>query len=163
MWPQNFRQVCFAGHRSEVTAHRSQLTAHSSQVIVLPTRKYPKHLEKLTSGLIRPKLTFLDLRLAFKSVWDTFCIGKTRTCDLWPVSCRKPSNFVILLSEEQSYTTRNVSLQQLNISFYKRNIRDFFSTIIGRYFWNDLPLSTRFRQSNKLFKCFLFSHYLSQY
>ena len=29
-----------------------------------------------------PKQTLLGLRLVFTSVWDTFCIGKTMTCDL---------------------------------------------------------------------------------
>ena len=29
----------------------------------------------------RRKQKFLGLRLAFTSVWDTFCIRKTMTCD----------------------------------------------------------------------------------
>ena len=53
------RQVSFAGHRS--------------QVIVLP-------IQKISQTLVRAK--FLGLRLAFTSVWDTFCIGKTMTCEL---------------------------------------------------------------------------------
>ena len=76
----------------------------------------------------------------------------------------KPSNLVIpLLSEQHSYTTRNVSLQQLYIPLYRTNIRKFSPNIIGCYFWNDLPLSIRSKHSKKLFKCSLFSHYLSQY
>ena len=57
------RQVSFADHRS--------------QVIVLPIHKVSQTLVKAN---LRPN--FLGLRLAFTSVWDTFCIGKTMTCDL---------------------------------------------------------------------------------
>ena len=63
-----------------------QVTGHRSQVIVLPIQKVSQTLVKanlrLTLGLVRPKQTFLGLRLAFKSVWYIFCIGKTMTCDL---------------------------------------------------------------------------------
>ena len=64
----------------------------------------------------------------------------------------KPSNFEIPpLSEQHSYTTRNVSFRQLYIPFYRTNIRKFSPTIIGRYFWNDLPLSIHSKHSKKLF------------
>ena len=91
---------------------------------------------------------------------------KLHTCLLFfDLLCdHKPSDFVIPpLSEQHSYTTRNVSLRQLYIPFYRTNIRKFSPTIIGRYFWNDLPLSIRSRHSKELFKNSLFSHYLSQY
>ena len=75
----------------------------------------------------------------------------------------RPSNLTIpLLSEQHRYTTRNVSLEQLYIPFYRTNIRKFSPTIIGRYFWNDLPLSIHPRPTKKLFKNSLFSHYLSK-
>lgn len=93
-------------------------------------------------------------------------IVKLYTCLLYfdLLHDHKPSNFVIpLLSEQHSYTTRNVSSQQLYIPFYRTNIRMFSPTIIGLYFWNDLPLSIRSRHSKRLFKCSLFNHYLSQY
>jgi len=93
-------------------------------------------------------------------------IVKLHTCLLYfdLLHDHKPSNFVIpLLSGQHSYTTRNVSSQQLYIPFYRTNIRKFSPTIIGRYFWNDLPLSIRSRHSKNLFKCSLFNHYLSQY
>ena len=59
-----------------------QVTRHMS--LFYQYRKYPKHLLKAN---LRPKNIFLGLRLAFgilrlASVWDTFCIGKTMTCDL---------------------------------------------------------------------------------
>ena len=76
----------------------------------------------------------------------------------------EPSNFIIpMLSELHSYTTRNASSEQLYILFHRTNIRKFSPTIIGRYFWNDLPLSIRSKPTKKLFKKSLFRHYLSQY
>ena len=90
-------------------------------------------------------------------------IVKLYTCLLFfDLSCdHKPFNFVIPpLSEQQSYTARNASLRQLlYITFYRRNIRKFSPTIIGRYFWDDLPLSIRSRHSKKLFKYSIFFHY----
>ena len=40
----------------------------------LQYRKYPRYLQKLTLGLIRPKQKFFGLRLAFTNVYDIFCI-----------------------------------------------------------------------------------------
>ena len=60
-------------------------------------------------------------------------IVKLHTCLLFfDLLCdHKPSNFVIPpLSGQHSYTTRNVSLQQLYIPFYRTNIRKFSPTII---------------------------------
>ena len=76
----------------------------------------------------------------------------------------KPSNFRIpLLSDQHSYTTRKVSSDQLYIPFFRTNIKKFCPTIIGRYFWNDLPASIRSRPTKKLFKNVVFKLYLSQY
>ena len=84
----------------------------------------------------------------------TFLLFFDLLCD------QKHFNIVINpLSEQHSCTTRNVSLQQLHIPFYRTNIRKFSPTIIGRYFWNDLPLSICSRHSKKLFKNSFFSHY----
>ena len=109
----------------------------------------------------------LPLHITFYHTYMKFPdVVKLHTCLLYFdfLHDHKPSNFVIpLLSEQHSYTTRNVSSQQLYIPFYRTNIRKFSPTIIGRYFWNDLPLSIRSRHSKKLFKCSLFNHYLSQY
>ena len=52
-------------------------TKHRSQVIVLPIQKVSPTLVKANLRLKK-----LCLRLAFTSVGDTFCIGKTMTCDL---------------------------------------------------------------------------------
>ena len=74
----------------------------------------------------------------------------------------EPSNFMIPhVSEQHSYTARNVSSEQLFIPFHRTNIRKCCPTIIGPYFWNDLPLSIRQKPHKKLFKNFLFNHYLS--
>ena len=60
--------------------YRSQVTGHMLQVIVLPIQKVSQTLVKAN---LRPKNCRLGGRLAFTSVWDTFCIGKTMTCDLY--------------------------------------------------------------------------------
>ena len=61
-------------------------TKHRSQVIVLPIQKVSPTLVKANlrrNKIIRPKQRILSVRLAlFTSVGDTFCIGKTMTCDL---------------------------------------------------------------------------------
>ena len=76
-------------------------------------------------------------------------IVKLHTClFLYDHLCdAKPSNFRIpLLSDQHSgYTTRKVSSEQLYIPFFRTNIKRFCPTIIGRYFWNDLPASIRSR------------------
>ena len=54
-------------------------TKHRSQVIVLPIQKASQILVKAN---LRPKNFCLGLRLDFTTIWDTFCIGKTMTCDL---------------------------------------------------------------------------------
>ena len=42
-----------------------------------------------------PEQTFLGLRVAFKSVWDTLGVGKTMTCDLQKKPARNPKPFVM--------------------------------------------------------------------
>ena len=55
---------------------------YKTQVVVLPIHKV---FQTLVKDYLRPKQKFLGLRLAFTSVWDTFYIGKTMTCDLCDV------------------------------------------------------------------------------
>ena len=60
-----------------------QVTGHLSQAIVLPIQKVCQTLAKAN---LRPKNFCLGLfrpKVSFSSVWDTFCIGKTMTCDLY--------------------------------------------------------------------------------
>ena len=94
-------------------------------------------------------------------------IIKLSTCQLFydHIVDKKSSNFALsFVSEIHDYTTRSTSLQHLNPSLFRINIRKFFPTVIGCYYWNDTPISTYTGEATKkLFKRALFSHYLSQY
>ena len=69
------------------------------------------------------------------------------------VSDNKPCNFSpFLVSEQHNYFTRSASAQQLHIPHSRINIRKFCPSVIGKYFWNDLPLSIRNKLSKILFK-----------
>ena len=60
------------------------------------------------------------------------------------VSDNKPCNFPLLLvSEQHDYFTRSASAQQFQIPHSRINIRKFCPTVIGKYYWNDLPLHIR--------------------
>ena len=57
---------------------------------------------------------------------------------------KKPCNFTLAsVSEQHNYDTRSASLQHLNPSSFRINLRKFCPTVIGCYYWNDIPLSTR--------------------
>ena len=43
------------------------------------------------------------------------------------------------------------------------NIRKFCPTVIGCYYWNDIPLSIRNKPTRKLFKKALYQYYFAQY
>ena len=80
------------------------------------------------------------------------------------VSDNKPCNFpLFLVSEQHNYFTRSASAQQLHIPHSRINIRKFCPTVIGKYYWNDLPLSIRNKSSKILFKKALKKYYLAQY
>ena len=73
-------------------------------------------------------------------------IVKLYTCQLLydHLTDEKPSNYTVsLVSEQYNYATRSASLQHLNPGFSRINIRKFCPTVIGCYYWNDLPLSIR--------------------
>ena len=75
---------------------------------------------------------------------------------------KKPSNFTLsLVSEQHNYDTRSASLQHLNASSLGINIRKFCSTVIGCYYWNNIPLSIREKIAKKLFKRALFNYYIA--
>ena len=63
-------------YKTQVTGHCFTNTERLSQTLVKANLR-PKNF---CLGLIRP------IRLAFTSVWDSFCIGETMTCDLCFVS-----------------------------------------------------------------------------
>ena len=80
------------------------------------------------------------------------------------VSDNKTCNFpLFLVSEQHNYFTRSASAQQLHIPHSRINIRKFCPTVIGKYYWNDLPLSIRNKSSKILFKKALKKYYLAQY
>ena len=93
-------------------------------------------------------------------------IVKLYTCQLLydHLIDEKPSNYTLsLVSEQHNYVTRSASLQHLNPSFSRINIRKFCPTVIGCYYWNDLPLSIRNLATRKRFKKALFQYYFAQY
>ena len=56
----------------------------------------------------------------------------------------KPCNFSIsVVSEQHDYSTRTATSLQLFLPYSRTNIRKFCPTVIGKYFWNDLPFSIR--------------------
>ena len=75
------------------------------------------------------------------------------------------NNFTLAsVSEQHNYDTRSASLQHLNPSSFRiNNIRKFCPTVIGHYYWNDIPLSISEKRTQKLFKRAIFNYYLAQY
>ena len=65
----------------------------------------------------------------------------------------KSSTFSLpFISEQHNYATRNASTELLQIPPFRINIRTFCPSIIGQYFWNDVPLNIRTIPHKKLFK-----------
>ena len=93
-------------------------------------------------------------------------IVKLYTCQLLydHLIDEKPSNYTVsLVSEQHNYATRSASLQHLKPGYSRINIRKFCPTVIGCYYWNDLPLSIRNLATRKHFKKALFQYYFAQY
>ena len=93
-------------------------------------------------------------------------IVKLYTCLVFyeHLSENKPSNFPIpLVSEQRNYFTRGASDQQLLIPFSRINIRKFCPTVIGKYYWNALPLCIRDLTTKTAFKKALRKYYLAQH
>ena len=93
-------------------------------------------------------------------------IVKLYTCLIFyeHLSENKPSNFPIpLVSEQHNYFTRGASAQQLLIPFSRINIRKFCPTVIGKYYWNALPVCIRDLTTKTAFKKALRKYYLAQY
>ena len=70
-----------------------------------------------------------------------------------------------LVSEQHDYATRSASLQHLPVhpESFRVNIRKFCPTILGCYYWNDIPLTVRNEPTRKLFKKALYQFYFAQY
>ena len=56
-----------------------------------------------------------------------------------------------LVSEQHNYATRSASLQHLTPYSFRINIRKFCPTILGCYYWNDIPLFIHNKPTRKLF------------
>ena len=69
---------------------------------------------------------------------------------------KKSSNLNLsLVSEQHNYATRR--------ECFRINIRKFCPTILGCYYWNDIPISIRNRPTKKLFKKALRQFYFAQF
>ena len=93
-------------------------------------------------------------------------IVKLYTCLIFyeHLSENKPSNFPVrLVSEEHNYFTCIASAQQLLIPFTRINIRKFSPTVIGKYYWNALPVCSQDLTTKTAFKKALRKYYLVQY
>ena len=76
----------------------------------------------------------------------------------------KPSNFpVTLVSEQHNYFTRGASAQLLLIPFSRINTRKFCPTVIGKYYWNALPVCIRDLTTKTSFRKALCKYDLAQY
>ena len=138
----------------------------------LNIRSLSKHFDELCNLLDSTPFEF-DL-IACSETWITPQVDteeiqitvKLYTCQLLYdyLIDNKSSNFnFFLVSEQHNYSTRSASLQLLNPSSFRINIRKFCPTVIGCYYWNDIPLSIRNKPTRKLFKKALYHYYFAQY
>ena len=69
------------------------------------------------------------------------------------ISANKPCNLSIsLASEQHNYSTQSASTHQLFVPHFRINIRTFYPTVIGKYYWKDFYLSVRSIVSKLLLK-----------
>ena len=88
-------------------------------------------------------------------------IIKLSTCQLFYdhiIDKKSSKSALSFVSEIHDYATRNTSLQHQNPSPFSTNIRNFFPTVIGCYYWNDIPISIREKPTKKNFLKEHFSH-----
>ena len=93
-------------------------------------------------------------------------IVKLHTCLLFYdiLHDSKLSNLhLTFVSEQHNYSTRSVSSQSLQICPFRIDIRKFCPSVIGTYYWNDIPQSIRNKSSKQLFKRALQQYYFAQY
>ena len=75
----------------------------------------------------------------------------------------KSANFSLsLVSEIHDYDT-STYLQHLITCTFRISIRRSCSTVIGCYYWDDIPISMRRKPSRKHFKSAVFTYDFSQY
>ena len=107
---------------------------------------------RITNNIpLRDHITLHYVNLGFIKLPD---IVKLYTCHLFydHLIKKKSSNLNLsLVSEQHNYATRSPSLQHLNPESFRINIRKFCPTILGCYYWNDIPLSICNKPTRKLF------------
>ena len=74
-----------------------------------------------------------------------------------------PNIPISLVSELHNYSTRSASSNQVAIPSFRTNLRRFCPSIIGSFFWNDIPQFIRDKPSKKMFRKALSRWYLAQY
>ena len=74
-----------------------------------------------------------------------------------------PNIPISLVSELHNYSTRSASSNQVAIPSFRTNLRRFCPSIIGSFFWNDIPQFIRDKRSKKMFRKALSRWYLAQY
>ena len=77
------------------------------------------------------------------------------TCQLFydhSVDKKCPNFSLSFVSEIHDYETRSAYFQHLNTCTFRINIRRFCPTVIGCYYWNDIPISMREKSTRKLSK-----------
>ena len=62
-----------------------------------------------------------------------------------------------------NYSTRSASSNQVTIPLFQTYLRRFCPSIIGSFFWNDIPQSIRDKPSKKMFIKALLHWYPAQY
>ena len=63
-----------------------------------------------------------------------------------------PNLPVSLVSELHNYSTRRASSNRVAIPSFRTNLRRFCPSIIGSFFWNNIPQSIRDKPSKKMFR-----------
>ena len=64
---------------------------------------------------------------------------------------KKSSNLNLSpVSEQHNYATRSASLKHINPESFRINISKFCATILGCYYWNDIPSSICNKPTKKL-------------
>ena len=66
-------------------------------------------------------------------------------------------------AEQHRYSNRSASSDLVVIESFRTNLRRSCSSVIGRYFWNDIPLEIRYKPSTNLIKNALKHYYVAQY
>ena len=91
------------------------------------------------------------------------CIDKNYSSGSKATNLCELLKLVSLVFKQHNYATGSASLQHLNPESFRINIRKFCPTILGCYYWNDIPLSIRNQPTRKLFKKALHQFYFAQY